>query len=63
MPGGPVMRLPPPGSPDGAGATPEDSGETIFAALQDQLGVKLESKKGPVDTLVIDHIERVPTEN
>jgi uncharacterized protein (TIGR03435 family) len=62
MPGGPVMRLPPPGSPDGASTT-DDSGVSIFAALQDQLGLKLESKKGPVDTLVIDHIEKTPTEN
>jgi uncharacterized protein (TIGR03435 family) len=63
MPGGPPMRLPPPGTPDVAGAAPEDSGETIFAAVQDQLGLKLESKRGPVDTLMIDHIERTPTEN
>ena len=62
MPGGPVMRLPPPGSPDGASTT-DDSGVSIFAALQDQLGLNLESKKGPVDTLVIDHIEKTPTEN
>jgi uncharacterized protein (TIGR03435 family) len=32
-------------------------------ALQDQLGLKLESKKGPVDRLVIDHVDRAPKEN
>jgi len=35
---------------------------SIFTALQDQVGLRLESGRGPVDTLVIDHIER-PTEN
>lgn len=35
---------------------------TIFTALQDQLGLKLESTKGPVDTYVIDKIDR-PSEN
>jgi uncharacterized protein (TIGR03435 family) len=34
----------------------------IFAALQDQLGLKLTSSKGPVDVLVIDHVEH-PTVN
>jgi uncharacterized protein (TIGR03435 family) len=32
-------------------------------ALQDQLGLRLESKKGPVDFVIIDHIEKLPTEN
>jgi uncharacterized protein (TIGR03435 family) len=40
-----------------------DSGPTIFSALQVQLGLKLEQKKGPVDRLVIDHADKVPTGN
>ena len=40
----------------------EPSGPPIFAAVEKQLGLKLKPTKGPVETLVIDHIER-PSEN
>ncbi len=44
-------------------AAPVDaSGPTIYTALQEQLGLKLESQKGPVEILLIDRIEK-PTEN
>jgi uncharacterized protein (TIGR03435 family) len=50
--------------PDGRPAPPppDPSGPTIFTALQEQLGLKLESQKSSVDTLVIDHVEK-PSEN
>jgi uncharacterized protein (TIGR03435 family) len=43
-------------------ASPSDSAPSIFTATQEQLGLKLESTKGPVDVIVIDHIEK-PSEN
>ncbi len=36
---------------------------SIFTALQDKLGLKLEARKAPVEMLIIDHAEQVPTEN
>jgi len=40
----------------------QDSGASVFAAIQEQLGLRLESAKGPVDVIVVDHVER-PSEN
>ena len=47
---------PPPGGPPLPPVDP--NGPSLFAALQEQLGLKLESTKGPVDVLVIDHVEQ-----
>jgi len=51
------------GNPAEAPRDSNDSGPTIFTALQEQLGLKLESRKGPVDLLVVESVEKVPTKN
>jgi len=48
--------------PDRKEVGPAAQGLTIFAALEQQLGLKLEAKRGPIEILVIDHVER-PSEN
>ena len=35
-----------------------DEGPSLYTAMQDQLGLKLEAHHGPIDVLVIDHVER-----
>jgi uncharacterized protein (TIGR03435 family) len=43
-------------------AASDPGGLSIFAAVQ-QLGLKLEPRKAPLDLIVIDHLEKTPTEN
>jgi len=54
---------PPPMAASGAGGQqqstlPDASGPSLFTALQEQLGLKLETKKAMSDVIVIDHIEQ-----
>ena len=53
--------------PPGAGGAPAESasdpsGGSIFSSVQ-QMGLKLEPRKAPVELIVVDHVEKVPTEN
>ena len=58
--GGPEsIGLPPQAEPP----TPPDSkSPSIFTALQEQLGLRLDSQKGPVEVIVIEHVEK-PSDN
>jgi len=48
----------------GAGpSTSDDTGPTLFRALPEQLGLRLEAKKEMIEVLVVDHVEKTPTEN
>jgi uncharacterized protein (TIGR03435 family) len=59
--GGPGFAAPPGGAPNGA-APPDPSAEpvgpTLPVALQEQLGLKLDRGKGPVEMITIDHVEK-----
>ena len=46
----------------GIAPEPDSSAPSVFTAVQEQLGLKLDSRKAPMDVLVIDHVER-PSEN
>ena len=59
------MPMPPHGAPESGPkpeVQPDQNGPSIFTAVEEQLGLKLEATKGMVDVIVIDHID-LPTEN
>ena len=48
---------------DALDSSDAESGPGLLQALSSQLGLRVESKKGPVDFLVVDHAEKLPAEN
>jgi uncharacterized protein (TIGR03435 family) len=59
---GPGVGLAGGGSPAPADAASDPSNGSLFASVQ-QLGLKLEPKKDRFDSIVVDHVEKSPTEN
>jgi uncharacterized protein (TIGR03435 family) len=57
-----VEWAPAPDPAEPPGSQPEVTGPTFLEALQEQLGLKLQSTMGPVNALVIDHVEH-PSED
>jgi uncharacterized protein (TIGR03435 family) len=53
----------PAGAAPGADSDVVRDGPSLFSALQEQLGLKLEGRRTPVQILIVDHVEKVPTEN
>lgn len=47
--------------PGGAVETPD--GPSLYSAIQDQLGLRLLPRKGPVDVWVVDHADKIPADN
>ena len=54
--------MPPPGGAEHLPDAPAERAGSIYDAVQ-RYGLKLEARKAPMEVLVVDHIEKAPTEN
>ncbi len=61
--GGAMVPVAPPPAADNVFRPGGEAPPDLFTAVQAQLGLKLEAKKGPVEIVVIDHIEKTVVEN
>jgi uncharacterized protein (TIGR03435 family) len=50
-------------TPDDRPIPEDERGASVFTAVEGQLGLKLVSRKGPMEVLVVDRAEKTPTEN
>jgi uncharacterized protein (TIGR03435 family) len=57
-----VPAFGPRGAPTGPSDASDPGGSSVFASVQ-QLGLRLESRKAPVEFVVIDSVDKMPTEN
>jgi uncharacterized protein (TIGR03435 family) len=55
--------IPPGDHPPASEGSESSSAPSLFAAVQEQLGLKLEPRKGQVDVMVVDSVEKAPTQN
>jgi bla regulator protein blaR1 len=60
--GAPIAGHVPPANGPGDAVASDPGGPSIFTAVQEQLGLRLDSSKAPAETILIDHVEK-PAEN
>jgi uncharacterized protein (TIGR03435 family) len=59
----PGMRMAPQFGPGETGPPNAEPPLSVFQAVKEKLGLRLEAGRGPVEVLIVDRAEKVPTEN